>query len=275
MPTPERGDLVSCSASPSTRRSRSRRRSARRRSGRGRALPPLPVEPLAGRLGGVAVHQGRDLLPAGRGPHAARRRLHRRGDAAQRVGGRGHRRRHRPRAGRRGARRQPPRRLAGARPARGLAPGEHEDAEQPDAGRERPRRAGRAGPRPARHRLRGRDRRGRPACPLRQRRPPDAPAPRVGGRAAGAHPRHDARRGAVRRLGAPRGDPAERLGVCCCSATGSSRRAWRPARASGSDWRDSAPPSTTSGGATPSRPPTSRPWSTACRRAGTACSATT
>ncbi len=89
-------------------------------------------------------HQGRDLLPAGRGAHAARRRLHRRRDATQRVGGGGDRRRHRARTRRRGARREPPRRVARARPPRRVPAGEHEDAEQPDAGRERPRRAGRA-----------------------------------------------------------------------------------------------------------------------------------
>ena len=47
-----------------------------------------------------------------------------------------------------------------------------------------------------------------------------------------------------------------------------------PGSRRGSDWRDSAPPWTTSGGGAPSRPPTSRPWSTACRGAATACSRT-
>ena len=97
-------------------------------AGRGRAVPPVPGEPLAGGQGGDAVHQGRHLLPPRRGAHAARRGLHRRGDAAQRVGGRGHRRRHRPRPGCRGARRQPPRRLARPGPPRRVPAGEHEDA---------------------------------------------------------------------------------------------------------------------------------------------------
>ena len=41
---------------------------------------------------------------------------------------------------------------------------------------------------------------------------PDAAAPGERGRARDTHPRHDARRGAVRRLGAPRGDTARRVG---------------------------------------------------------------
>ena len=61
---------------------------------------------------------------------------------------------------------------------------------------------GESGLTPAGHRLRGRDRRGRPASPLRQRRPPDAAAPQRRRPAPAAHAGDDARRGAARGLGA-------------------------------------------------------------------------